>query len=56
MLREAEEILSQSNPVAEICRKLGISEQIYYRWSKEYGGMRVDQARLSRSSGERTPG
>jgi hypothetical protein len=53
MLREAEEILSQSNPVAEICRKLGISEQI---WSKEYGGMRVDQARLSRSSGERTPG
>ena len=45
MLREAEVLLNQSNPVAEVCRKLGISEQIYYRWRKEYGGMRVNQAR-----------
>jgi len=45
MLREAEVLLNQSNPVAEVCRKLGISEQTYYRWHKEYGGMRVDQAR-----------
>ena len=45
MLREAEVLLNQSNPVAEVCRKLGISEQTYYRWRKEYGGMRVDQAR-----------
>ncbi len=45
MLREAEVLLNQSNPVAEICRKLGVSEQTYYRWRKEYGGMRVDQAR-----------
>jgi putative transposase len=48
MLREAEVLLNQSNPVAEVCRKLGISEQIYYRWRKEYGGMRVDQARRIR--------
>jgi transposase-like protein len=45
MVREAEVLLNQSNPVAEVCRKLGISEQTYYRWRKEYGGMRVDQAR-----------
>ena len=45
MVREAEVLLNQSNPVAEVCRKLGISEQTYYRWRKEYGGMRVDQFR-----------
>jgi putative transposase len=45
MLRKAEVLLNQSNPVAEVCRKLGVSEQTYYRWRKEYGGMRVDQAR-----------
>jgi putative transposase len=45
MLREAEVLLNQSNPIAEVCRKLGVSEQTYYRWRKEYGGMRVDQAK-----------
>jgi putative transposase len=45
MLREAEVLLNQSNPVAEVCRKLGVSEQTSYRWRKEYGGMRVDQAK-----------
>ncbi len=45
MLREAEVLLDQSNPVAEVCRKLGVSEQTYYRWRKEYGGTRVDQAK-----------
>ena len=39
MLREAEVLLDQSNPVAEVCRKLGISEQTYYGWRKEYNGM-----------------
>ena len=45
MLREVEVLLNQSNPVAKVCRKLGVSEQTYYRWRKEYGGLRVDQAR-----------
>ena len=45
MLREAEVWLNQATPVAEVCRKLGVSEQTYYRWRKEYGGMRVDQAK-----------
>ena len=28
-----------------VCKKLGISEQTYYRWRKEYGGLRLDQAK-----------
>ena len=45
MLREAEILQSQGMTIGEISRKLGISEQAYYRWRKEYGGMRVDQAK-----------
>ena len=44
-LREAEILLSQGLTVGEASRKLGIAEQTYYRWRKESGGMRVDQAR-----------
>jgi transposase-like protein len=44
-LREAEVVLSQGSTVGEVSRKLGITEQTYYRWRREYGGMRVDQAR-----------
>ena len=35
--------------VLEACRKLGITEQTYYRWKKEYGGLRVDQAKRLKS-------
>lgn len=44
-LREAEVPLSQGETVLEASRKIGITEQTYYRWRKEYGGMRVGQAR-----------
>lgn len=44
MLREAEIRLSQGQSVGEICRGLSVSEQSYYRWRKEYGGMEVNQA------------
>jgi transposase-like protein len=44
-LREAEVLLSQGSTVSEVSRKLGIVEQTYYRWRKEYGGMRVEQAK-----------
>ena len=44
-IREAEVLLSQGDSVGGASRKLGISEQTYYRWRKEYGGMRVEQAR-----------
>ena len=45
MLREAEVLQSQGTKMADVCRKLGISAQTYCRWRKEYGGMRVDQAK-----------
>ena len=44
-LREAEILLNQGANVSETSRKLGITEQTYYRWRKEYGGMRVEQAK-----------
>ena len=44
-LREAEVLLSQGSSISEVSRKLGITDQTYYRWRKEYGGMRVDQAK-----------
>lgn len=45
MLREAEVRLSQGEKVGEISRSLGISEQSYHRWRREYGGLKVSQAR-----------
>ncbi len=44
-LREAEVRLSQGASVAEVVRALAISEVTYYRWRKEYGGMRLEQAK-----------
>ena len=44
-LREAEIMLSQGSAIAVVCKKIGVTNQTYYRWRKEYGGMRVDQAR-----------
>jgi transposase-like protein len=44
-LREAEVLLSQGSTVGEVSRKLGVTEQTYYRWRREYGGMRLEQAR-----------
>ncbi len=45
VLREAEVLLNQGSTVIEVASKLGIAEQTYYRWRKEYGGMRIDQAK-----------
>ncbi len=44
-LREVEVLLSKGVSSAEAVRKIGVSEQTYYRWRKEYGGMKVEQAR-----------
>jgi transposase-like protein len=44
-LREAEVEQSKGQSIKEVCKKLGITEQTYYRWRKEYGGLRMDQAR-----------
>jgi putative transposase len=44
-LREAEVLLGKGQSIAQAARKLGITDQTYYRWRKEYGGMRLSQAR-----------
>ena len=44
-LREAEILLSQGETVAVVSRKIGVSSHTYYRWRREYGGLRVEQAR-----------
>ena len=44
-LREAEIHINQGITIAEASREIGITEQTYYRWRKEYGGLRIEQAR-----------
>ena len=44
-LREAEVLISKGNTAAEAAKHLGISEQTYYKWRKEYDGMRINQAK-----------
>ena len=44
-LRTAEVELAKGLTISQICRELGITDQTYYRWRKEYGGMKVSQAR-----------
>ncbi len=44
-LREAEVLLSQGQTVAQASKQLGVSDQIYYRWRREFGGMRTSQVR-----------
>lgn len=45
ILREVEVLVSQGQTTPMACRGVGVSEKTYYRWRKEYGGMRVDQAK-----------
>jgi len=44
-LREIELFINQGMDVVKACREAGISDQSYYRWRKEYGGMKIDQAK-----------
>jgi putative transposase len=44
-LREAEVELGRGHTVVDVCRQLGVSEQTYFRWRQEYGGLKLDQAR-----------
>ena len=48
-LREAEVLQSQGEAVESICKQLEINNQTYYRWRKEYGGIRLDQAKRLKS-------
>ena len=44
-LREAEIHINQGISISEVSRKIGVTEQTYYRWRKEYGGLRIEQAK-----------
>ena len=44
-LREAEVEISKGQTIGQVVKKLGVTEQTYYRWRKEYGGLRTDQAK-----------
>jgi putative transposase len=44
-LRQAEVELAKGRTVAQMCKQLGVTDQTYYRWRREYGGMKIDQAR-----------
>ena len=44
-LREVEIMLSKGSTTGEACKKIGVTEQTYYRWRKLYGGMKVEQAK-----------
>ena len=44
-LREAEVGLAQGQTVGQVCKQIGVTEQTYYRWRKEYGGLRLNQAK-----------
>ena len=48
-LREAEIQINQGISIGEASRKLGVTEQTYYRWRKEYGGLRIEQVKKLKS-------
>jgi len=44
-LREADVLLAQGKTVADVCRALGVTDVTYYRWRKEFGGLKIEQAK-----------
>ena len=48
-LREAEVLIAQGMVTSQSARQIGVTEQTYYRWRKEYGGIRIDQAKKLKS-------
>ena len=48
-LREAEILFSQGEAIAVVSKKIGVSSHTYYRWRKEYGGLRIEQAKKLKS-------
>ena len=44
-LREADVEIAQGASIVQACRKIGVTDQTYYRWRREYGGLKTDQAK-----------
>jgi putative transposase len=55
-LRQIEVFIAQGKVLAAACKDAGISEQSYYRWKKEYGGLKIDQAKKLKELNERMQG
>ena len=54
-LREAEVAMAQGSTVAGASRQIGVTQQTFYRWRNEYGGLRIDQVkRLKQLESENT--
>ena len=51
-LREADVLIGQGTIVVDVIRQLGVSDVTYYRWRKQYGGLKVDQAKRFRDFGK----
>ena len=51
-LREAEVKLAKGVAIGQVCKDLAVTENTYYRWRREYGGMKVDQARRLKELGK----
>lgn len=45
LLKETEILIGESSTTREAVRRIGVSEQTFYKWLREYGGLRVDQAK-----------
>ncbi len=44
-LRQADVLISQGHTIAQVCKQIGVTDQTYYRWRMEYGGLKTDQAK-----------
>lgn len=44
-LREADVLIAKGQSIAQACKQIGVTDQTYYRWRKEYGGLKTDQAK-----------
>ena len=53
LLRQIEVAIANHKPTPQACREAGITEQSYYRWRREYGGLKLDQARRLKELGKR---
>ena len=51
-LREIEVLVGQGQTVGVACRQAGVGEAAYYRWRKQYGGMKIDQAKRFKEMGK----
>lgn len=48
-LREAEVLIAKGSTVASVCKQIGVTDQTYYKWRREYGGLKTDQAKRLRA-------